>query len=157
MNWFRRKKRGIGYRVKGTGTGLLSDHEKQEAVHRKKITNDDAGRFCEADRNRSWPKRLLKIRPVQLRLPLSLSSIFRGDNDTDNQKNDPQGGHSDSTHEGEFFKKICGQTDGDNSFAKVGNHFPDEFPAFVADDKHRLNNNMLVMGCQEECLSGARS
>lgn len=85
------------------------------------FTNDGAGYFYGDGQNTSWPKRLLRRRPVRLRLPLSLSS-----------------------------KEICGQPNGNDSFAEIGNHFSDKFPALIANNNHRLNNIMPVKQCQAE-------
>lgn len=147
---------GNGEKPNRQDKNKYADHQKQKTVHRKKITNDGGGCFYADGRNEPSGAKLSKKLSESPKLPFLFLLFFRDKRYAYTQKYYAEESYPYPQKEREIFEKITRNGDCHDRFTKVGNHFSDEFPAFVADDNHRLNNNMLVMGCQEECLSGAR-
>ena len=113
-----------------------------------KPMDDDAGYFYADGQSISSPAILSTALIARLELPFLLTLLLRYDHDTQKQECDSQNGHSGPKREREFFKEICGQADGYNGFPEIGYHSADELSTFIADDNHRVNDNMVGNICQ---------
>ena len=127
-----------------------ADHEKQEAVHKIRPMNDDAGYFCADGRNEPLRAKLPERPSESLKLPFLFLLFFGYKRYAYTQKCYAEESYPYSQEEREIFKEIARKGNCDDGFAEIGNHFADKFPALIADNNHRFNDNMVGNICQTQ-------
>lgn len=150
MNWFKRKKQGTGDSGRGTRK-IVPVTDLQSALSGHVC-------FCADSQETSAQGQRPELSTEQI---VSTSGVFLSFRMDENASQETYKAHNSEKNFGgdrEFFKEITGQTYRKDSCADGIDTFRNEFPSGVVNDCfHRLNNIIREWGCQEQCLSGART